>query len=218
MAEINYVENQVAITESQGIDTAAYLDEGLLLWTLPNQTPDANIDRKMDGSIFKKIYSYWFGIKEVITRSGLTYDDGNSNQLTQALDQRDGFRGLYAPDDPTPVWTTGTYGVGEIVEHNGVYWFCNAFSTTDIPGPETDWKEVSTFREKIEGWSVNAGWSDIADPKHANFQNYYRVGQYRRNGTNYDRFRVNVAAQNTGVSTEDFYKLGCIHFQQTVKQ
>jgi hypothetical protein len=75
MADAKFFENQTEITVSQGVTTAAYLnDAGGFPMSLPNQATTALIDRFMPWVNFKEVISHWLGNKAAIEFMGLTYD------------------------------------------------------------------------------------------------------------------------------------------------
>lgn len=75
MAVAKFFEDQTAITVSQGVTTAAYLnDAGGFPMSLPNQATTALIDRFMSWVNFKEVISHWLGNKAAIEFMGLTFD------------------------------------------------------------------------------------------------------------------------------------------------
>jgi len=138
------------------------------------------------------------GIQEL---ADLTESAGTNLQLLE------GLKILLPSFDPAiTTWSAGSYSAGAVVFHIGKAWFCNANSTTDEPGPETDWAECSYFFDKVDGWKT-AGFSELCRPDAGNFKDYYRVGRYKIGGNQYDRFRLNIYGQETVLKTSDFGKL-----------
>lgn len=84
MATAEFFENQTEITVSQGVTTAAYLNDsgvGGFPMTLPNQPTTALIDRYMKWGNFKEIISHWLGNKAAIEFMGITFDGDDPDLL-----------------------------------------------------------------------------------------------------------------------------------------
>ena len=135
-------------------------------------------------------------------------DDNVNNALTDETKWRVGVSLSNGFDTANiPVWTAGTYNVGDLVHHNGINWYCDRNTSTDEPSfSSAEWYCSMPLEDLMSNVDMSlggfAGCNNTQIQEH--YATFYKVGRYLISGTEYYAYRLNVDGSVLAKGTEGY--------------